>query len=92
MPEKGTAVQEILLGMGLSHYLYLTCLLQWWDKADDLFLNWPRAQWLCSLTNPWLIPSQRLSVVYSMYHFPFDVFHISVVRAIEKLCVGHHTF
>lgn len=42
MPEKGIDAQEILLGMGLSSYLYLIWLLQQWDKADDLFLNLPR--------------------------------------------------
>lgn len=35
MPKKGIDAQEILLGLGLSSYLYLIWLLQQWDKADD---------------------------------------------------------
>lgn len=41
-PEKGIDAQEILLGKGLSSYLYLIWLLQQWDIADDLLWNRPR--------------------------------------------------
>lgn len=43
-PEKRIDAQEILLGKGLSSYLYLIWLWQQRDKADDLLWNrpWPR--------------------------------------------------
>lgn len=74
MPGKGIDAQGILLGTGLSSYLYLIWLLQQWDKADDLFPNLPRGA-VASFSDKTLpYPSLRLSVVYSMYCFPSKCF------------------
>lgn len=74
MPGKGIDAQGILLGTGLSSYLYLIWLLQQWDKADDLFPNLPRGAVALFSDKTLPYPALRLSVVYSMYCFPSKCF------------------
>ena len=92
MPEKGIDAREILLGMGLSSYLYLIWLLPQWDKADDLFLNLPcgAVALFIDKTLAYCPPK----TFRGLYHVPssFEVLCISTVCAIEKRCGEHYAF
>lgn len=90
MPGKGIDAQEILLGTGLSSYLYLIRLSQQWDKADNLFLNLP--PWgLCSLTKPSLLPPKDCPPFMGGYHLFLHALCVAAVRAVETLGGEHRT-